>query len=57
MAEIQGVCDPRFEAVYQLLDNNLDSGADTGASVAVMCCMRELAGAIPCDLCKWARLS
>ena len=36
MAEIQGVCDPRFEAVHQLLHNNLDSGADTGASVAVM---------------------
>ena len=36
MAEIQGVCDTRFEAVYQLLQNNLDSGADTGASVAVM---------------------
>ncbi|MAL81207.1 MAG: serine hydrolase domain-containing protein [Actinomycetota bacterium] len=36
MAEIQGVCDPRFEAVHQLLYDNLDSGADTGASVAVM---------------------
>ena len=36
MAEISGVCDPRFERLREILSTNLDSGADTGASVAVM---------------------
>jgi CubicO group peptidase (beta-lactamase class C family) len=36
MAEIQGTCDPRFEAMRGILSANIDSGADVGASTAVM---------------------
>jgi CubicO group peptidase (beta-lactamase class C family) len=36
MAEISGTCDPRFEEMRRILDANLDSGADIGASVAVV---------------------
>jgi CubicO group peptidase (beta-lactamase class C family) len=36
MAEIQGTCDPRFEAMRGILSANIDSGADVGASAAVM---------------------
>ena len=36
MADIQGVCDERFRAMRQRLSENLDSGADVGASVAVV---------------------
>ncbi len=36
MADVKGVCDPRFEQMREILSANLDSGADTGASVAVM---------------------
>ena len=35
MDEIEGVCDPRFDAVRDILANQLDTGADLGASVAV----------------------
>ncbi len=34
--EVQGTCDPRFEAMRQVLQANLDTGADLGASVAVV---------------------
>ncbi len=33
---VQGTCDPRFEAMREVLQANLDSGADLGASVAVV---------------------
>ncbi len=36
MAEVTGTCDDRFEAVRETLEANLDSGADIGASVAVV---------------------
>ncbi|MEN9645656.1 MAG: hypothetical protein RL238_2325 [Actinomycetota bacterium] len=36
MAEINGTCDPRFGAMRDILSANIDSGADVGASVAVM---------------------
>jgi CubicO group peptidase (beta-lactamase class C family) len=36
MAEIKGICDPRFERMSEILSANLDSGADIGASVAVV---------------------
>ena len=36
MAEIQGTVDPGYEAVRDALAGNLDSGADVGASVAVI---------------------
>lgn len=36
MATIHGVCDERFAAVGKVLSNNIDSGADVGASVAVV---------------------
>jgi CubicO group peptidase (beta-lactamase class C family) len=36
MAEIQGSVEPGFEAVRDTLSANLDSGADVGASVAVI---------------------
>ncbi len=36
MADIQGSCDPRFEQMRTILSNNIDSGADVGASVAVV---------------------
>jgi CubicO group peptidase (beta-lactamase class C family) len=36
MAEISGVCDPRFEAMRDVLSTNIDSGADVGASAAVV---------------------
>lgn len=36
MADVQGTCDSRFEAVRDVLQRNVDSGADLGASVAVV---------------------
>ena len=33
---VQGSCDPRFEAMRGILQANIDSGADLGASVAVV---------------------
>jgi CubicO group peptidase (beta-lactamase class C family) len=36
MAEISGTCDARFEEMRRILEANLDSGADIGASVAVV---------------------
>lgn len=36
MAEIHGTCDDRFDKVRAILSDNLDSGADLGASVAVL---------------------
>ena len=36
MTTVQGTCDPRFEAVRQTLVANIESGADLGASVAVV---------------------
>ncbi len=33
---VKGQCDPRFEAMQGILQANLDSGADLGASVAVV---------------------
>jgi CubicO group peptidase (beta-lactamase class C family) len=36
MAEIQGTCDDRFNAVRDVLAANLDNGQDVGASVAVV---------------------
>lgn len=35
MAEVQGACDERFEAVREVLGGALDAGDDLGASVAV----------------------
>ena len=35
MNEVHGTCDPRFDAVHDILAGQLDSGADLGASVAV----------------------
>jgi len=35
MTAVQGTCDQRFTAMRDLLQRNLDSGADLGASVAV----------------------
>ena len=35
MAEVQGTCEPRFDGVRAVLADQLDSGADLGASVAV----------------------
>jgi CubicO group peptidase (beta-lactamase class C family) len=35
MAEVHGSCEPGFEGVRTVLSDNLDSGADVGASVAV----------------------
>lgn len=35
VAEISGTCDPKFAEVRAILDANLDSGADVGASVHV----------------------
>ncbi len=35
MDELHGTCDPRFEAVRDILATQLDTGADLGASVAV----------------------
>jgi CubicO group peptidase (beta-lactamase class C family) len=35
MAEVDGNCDERYAAVRQVLSDNLDSGVDLGASVAV----------------------
>jgi len=35
MTDVQGTCDPRFEALREILAANLASGADLGASVAV----------------------
>ena len=36
MAEISGSCDTQFSELRDILSANLDSGADVGASVAVM---------------------
>ena len=36
MAEVQGSCEPKFDALRDILAANLESGADVGASVAVM---------------------
>ena len=36
MAQIHGTIDPRFEAMREILSANIDSGADVGASAAVM---------------------
>lgn len=36
MSEVEGYCDPRFTAVRDLLADNLHTGEDLGASVAVM---------------------
>ena len=36
MAVVEGECNPRFEEVKRVLNENLDSGADLGASVAVI---------------------
>jgi CubicO group peptidase (beta-lactamase class C family) len=36
MADIQGTCDERFAKVRDVLAANLDSGADAGASVAIV---------------------
>ncbi len=36
MAEVQGSCDPRFEKMREVLAANIESGADVGASAAVM---------------------
>lgn len=35
MSAVQGTCDPRFTAMRDVLQANIDSGADLGASVAV----------------------
>ena len=35
MAEVHGTCEPRFEAVRRTLSEQIDTGADLGASVAV----------------------
>lgn len=35
MAEISGTCDARFSDVRSLLDANLESGADVGASIHI----------------------
>ncbi|HEY3842537.1 MAG TPA: serine hydrolase domain-containing protein [Acidimicrobiales bacterium] len=35
MADVQGTYEPRFEGVRTVLSDNLDSGADVGASVAI----------------------
>src|ERR1700733_8191518 len=36
MAEVQGTCEARFDGVRSALSASLDSGADVGASVAVL---------------------
>ena len=36
MAEINGFCDAQFSELRDILNANVDSGADVGASVAVM---------------------
>jgi CubicO group peptidase (beta-lactamase class C family) len=45
MAELQGTCDPRFDAVRQLLQDNVDSGAELGASLTL-----DIDGEIVVDL-------
>ena len=35
MAEVHGTCEPRFEPVRRVLSEQIDTGADLGASVAV----------------------
>ena len=35
MAEVHGTCEPRFEPVRATLADQIDTGADVGASVAV----------------------
>lgn len=36
MFAVQGTCDPHFAAMRDVLQANIDSGADLGASVAVI---------------------
>ena len=36
MTDVQGSCDPRFDAMRAILATNLASGADVGASAAVV---------------------
>ena len=36
MAEVHGQCDQRFAAMREILSSNIDSGADVGASAAVV---------------------
>jgi CubicO group peptidase (beta-lactamase class C family) len=45
MAELSGTCDHRFDAVRQALQDNVDSAAETGASIVV-----DLDGEIAVDL-------
>ena len=45
MAELDGTCDARFDAVRDALQRNLDSGEDVGASIAV-----DVDGEIAVDL-------
>jgi CubicO group peptidase (beta-lactamase class C family) len=45
MADIQGICDERFEAVRRQLQQNVDSGAELGASIVL-----DLDGEIAVDL-------
>jgi CubicO group peptidase (beta-lactamase class C family) len=45
MADLQGTCDARFEAVRRQLKENVDSGAELGASIVV-----DLDGEIAVDL-------
>ena len=35
MAEVHGTCEPRFDAVRTTLADQIETGADLGASVAV----------------------
>ncbi len=35
-SQVEGTCDPKFEAMCEILQRNLDSGSDLGASVAVV---------------------
>jgi CubicO group peptidase (beta-lactamase class C family) len=46
MAELHGTCDERFAAVRSLLGDNLDSGAELGASLVV-----DIDGELAVDLC------
>lgn len=45
MADISGVCDPKFSEMRDIFSANLDSGADVGASVAV-----TIAGEVVVDM-------
>ncbi len=46
MAEVHGTCDEEFAAVRRLLQDNLDSGAELGASLVV-----DIDGHLAVDLC------